>query len=147
MTASSGDGGGSGSEVVVLDLTVLDRLAEEADDEEGKTLLRRVVASYCSGELLREARRGRDLGDWELLERSAHNLKGLGYTIGTLAVAAVAGELEHSANQQDGGRCRILLSRLDGELDRAYRALAATGFYDPAMVAEFRSARRRSGVP
>ncbi len=136
---------GSEERHAVLDLDAYNRLVEEADDDEGRAIMGRVVASYCSGQLLSEARHGFDTGDWELLERSAHNLKGLSYTIGTLAVAAVAGALEQAAERRESPECERLLARLGAALDRAYEALESTSLYDQSLVDELRSARERPG--
>ncbi len=126
-----------GSDLPVLDLEVLDNLFGETDDE-GTQILRRVVASYCSGQLLDDARVGLRRRDWAGLERAAHNLKGLSYTIGTKAVAEVSAELETAACREDSAACDRVIAAVASELERAYEALAGTQLYDAEMVAELR---------
>lgn len=132
-----GDGGrddtAAPSAVVVLDRQVLADLADGADEEDLQ-MLRGVVASYCSGRLVAQARRALDAGDWEACERGAHSLKGLGAMLGAMAVAAAAAELERSAELRDAAACRAELGRVAAEHRRSHRALAATELYDPALV-------------
>ncbi len=144
MTKRSSKKSVSDSDQPVLDNEVLDNLFGETD-EEGTQILRRVVASYCSGQLLEDARNGLSTGDWGGLERAAHNLKGLSYTIGTKAVAEVSAELEDAACREDSAACDRIIVGVASELERAYEALAGTQLYDAAMVAEMRNSRGAKG--
>jgi HPt (histidine-containing phosphotransfer) domain-containing protein len=130
--ANPDDEGGRGGNAI-LDRQVLIDLTDGADAEDLE-MLRRVVASYCSGRLVAEARRAMQAEDWAACERSAHSLKGLSATLGAMAAAAAAAELERDAERCDPVSCRRKLARLAEEHQRSHRALAATDLYDARLV-------------
>lgn len=112
----------------VLDPAFLDRLTEDADEDD-RRMLCGIIDSYCSGRLLGEARRSLQGADWETLERSAHSLKGLSSTLGALAVAAAAHELELLADSGDAASCEAQLAVVAEEHGRACEALRSTKLY------------------
>ncbi len=132
-----------GSSDAVLDPAMLGALLDEAD-EEGLGVLRRVVASYCSGKLQDEIERSAATADWEVLERAAHNLKSLSATLGARQVAEIAGELEEAAVAHDQASCRRLLPRTASRLELACKALEETPVFDAELVVEMRRGLDRS---
>lgn len=119
----------------VIDRAALDSLLEGADDE-GLQVFAKVVASYCSGQMLRDARDAIEAADWGTLERSAHNLKGLSYTLGAGEVASVAAELEKDAVRGVAESCRQILGRAEEAHRRAHDALKESPIYDAELVAQ-----------
>lgn len=112
----------------VLDPAFLDNLAEDADEDD-RQMLRGIIDSYCGGRLLAEARQAIQSADWEMLERSAHSLKGLSSTLGALAVAAAAHELESLAESGDAAACQAQLAAVTDEHERSRDALRSTKLY------------------
>lgn len=118
-----------------IDHNALEALLDGADDE-GRQVFAKVVASYCSGQMLRDARDAIEAADWAALERSAHNLKGLSYTLGAGEVATVAAELETEAVGGAAESCREILGRVEEAHQRAHDALKKFPIYDADLVAQ-----------
>ncbi len=112
----------------VLDQTFLDNLADGADEDD-RQMLRGIIDSYCGGRLLAEARQAIESMDWETLERSAHSIKGLSATLGALAVAAAAHELEVLAERGDAAACQAQFAAVVDQHERSREALLSTKLY------------------
>ncbi len=99
------------------------RLIDPAD----RSLLDVLVAGFLSEAPAMRAtlRRAVDNGDRWGLQAGGRRLKGAAMTMGLPAVAAVSGEIETLGAAGRVGGARVLLSRLDDELERATTGLSA----------------------
>lgn len=108
-----------------LDPTLCEQLAVLERSSPG--ILRRLVDSFLARQsrALVDAERHLQAGDLQALRLLAHSLKGSSASLGATALAACAGDIEHSAYTGDAAACQRLLADLPALFATAERALLA----------------------
>ena len=92
----------------------LERL--EGDEE----LCRELVDLFMRDvpEQVEQLKQGLDNDDAEMVERRAHTIKGASANIGARALSEVAFEIELAGKEQELGKARLLVGKLENELER-----------------------------
>ena len=75
--------------------------------------------------VVEEMRRGVESGDWKVLKRGGHTLRGAASNLGATSVSEAAAELEKRAGAQDLGGAGEQFGKLQAEIERMFAELEA----------------------
>ena len=117
-----------------VDLSVLDNLAEMAED--GDDFVSRLIGTFISDTSSRfvTLHAALDTGDLPLIERTGHALKGSSGNMGATTMAALGAALQGAGQKHDAAGARALIDEMDEEFMRV-RGVLDIAFPSHAVAA------------